>query len=256
MAADHSPAAFGDESEMEIKAFCIDFNWGPGGPNGFAAPGLWADADPAEHVAWYKGLGANVIQTFCVSCNGYAWYKGGVVPEQPGLKHDFLAEVVRLGHKEGMKVMGYFCVGANTRWALEHPDQSYGSPSHTHIPFTTQYVDYLSAAAADALTKTGCDGFMVDWFFNGPYLPHDARVMWLPCELQMWAELMTEPFPGKDVVTVEQETEFKRRAVERLWSRLERLRRRPVPLASSGSVATTWGIHNSWAPRSSGKSIG
>jgi hypothetical protein len=57
-----------------IKAYDLDFNWGPGGPNGFARPGLWAEADPARHVAWYKMLGANVIQTFCVSCNGYAWY--------------------------------------------------------------------------------------------------------------------------------------------------------------------------------------
>ncbi len=40
-----------NETAKEIKAFCIDFNWGPGGPNGFAAPGLWADADPAAHVA-------------------------------------------------------------------------------------------------------------------------------------------------------------------------------------------------------------
>ena len=58
-----------------------DFNWGPGGPNGFAAPGLWADAAPVEHLAWYGQLGCNVIQTFAVSCNGYAWYKDGVVPE-------------------------------------------------------------------------------------------------------------------------------------------------------------------------------
>ena len=79
-----------DPTADAIKAYCIDFNWGEGGPNGFAAPGLWADADPARHVAWYKGLGANVMQTFCVSCNGYAWYKHGAVPEQPGLKHDFL----------------------------------------------------------------------------------------------------------------------------------------------------------------------
>lgn len=27
-----------------VKAFDIDFNWGEGGPNGFAKPGLWADA--------------------------------------------------------------------------------------------------------------------------------------------------------------------------------------------------------------------
>jgi hypothetical protein len=65
-----------------IKAYCIDFNWGEGGPNAFAAPGLWADASPAEHVKWYKDLGVNTIQTFIVSCNGYAWYKNGVVPPQ------------------------------------------------------------------------------------------------------------------------------------------------------------------------------
>jgi alpha-L-fucosidase len=209
-----------EKSPEDIRAFCIDFNWGEGGPNGFARPGLWADADPAAHVAWYKGLGANVIQTFCVSCNGYAWYKGGVVPEQPGLKHDFLTNVVRLGHAEGMKVMGYFCVGANTRWGQAHPDQSYGTPAHTHIPFTTDYIDYLCGAVADVLTKTGCDGFMVDWFFNGPYNPHDAPLRWLPCEEQMWTELMDGVFPGKERITVEQETKFKRRAVERCWTRL------------------------------------
>jgi hypothetical protein len=30
-------------------------------------------------------------QSFAVSCNGYAWYKNGIVPEQPGLKHNFLS---------------------------------------------------------------------------------------------------------------------------------------------------------------------
>ena len=43
-----------DPTADAIKAYCIDFNWGEGGPNGFARPGLWADADPARHVAWYK----------------------------------------------------------------------------------------------------------------------------------------------------------------------------------------------------------
>ncbi len=86
----------GEQLREPLKAYCIDFNWGEGGPNGFARPGLWADADPAKHVAWYRALGANVRQTFCVSCNGYAWYKHGVVPEQPGLKHDFLTESSRM----------------------------------------------------------------------------------------------------------------------------------------------------------------
>ena len=102
----------------QIKAFCVDFNWYKGV---FAPPGHWGDASPEQHVRWYEALGANTIQTFCVSCNGYAWYKGGFVPPQPGLKHDFLTDVVRLGHKRGMLVMGYFCVGANTKWATTTP---------------------------------------------------------------------------------------------------------------------------------------
>ena len=56
----------------QIKAFDIDFNWDQGK---FAQPGHWADADPEEHIRWYESLGANVVQTFAVSCNGYAWYK-------------------------------------------------------------------------------------------------------------------------------------------------------------------------------------
>jgi hypothetical protein len=58
-----------------IKSYCIDFNWvrTNRAVKPFAAPGIWADSDPAAHVAWYKAVGANVIQTFAVSCNGYAW---------------------------------------------------------------------------------------------------------------------------------------------------------------------------------------
>ena len=57
--SDHS-----QRSEQPIKAYDIDFNWGEGGPNGFAKPGLWADANPADHVNWYAELGCNVIQSF------------------------------------------------------------------------------------------------------------------------------------------------------------------------------------------------
>ena len=70
-----------------IKAFCIDFNWRHPRPDGwlndFARPGHWADASPSEHVGWYEEIGANVIQTFAVSCNGYSWYKGGLFPPSP-----------------------------------------------------------------------------------------------------------------------------------------------------------------------------
>jgi len=35
------------DPDGSIKAYNLDFNWGEGGPNGFAKPGLWADASPS-----------------------------------------------------------------------------------------------------------------------------------------------------------------------------------------------------------------
>ena len=135
-----------NQKEEPIKAYGIDFNWDVslGYPSGFAKPGLWADADPAEHVQWYADLGCNVIPSFAVSCNGYAWYKNGIIPEQPGLKHDFLTECVKLAHQKNIKVTGYFCAGSNTKWGLDHPDLSYEPVAMVHIPYTTAYLDYLS----------------------------------------------------------------------------------------------------------------
>ena len=200
----------------EIKAYDIDFNWGPGGPNGFAKPGLWADADPAKHVAWYKEMGANVIQTFCVSCNGYAWYKNGVVPEQPGLKHDFLLETVRLAHQEGMLVLGYFCAGSNTKWGREHPDLSYGFPSAPHIPYTDEYLAYLDSAIRDAVGKTGIDGFMIDWL-RMPTTRASNGGHWLVCEKKLYLQLMNESFPVEDKLPDAKMTEYGRLAVDRCW---------------------------------------
>jgi uncharacterized lipoprotein YddW (UPF0748 family) len=198
-----------------IKAYCIDFNWGEGGPNGFARPGLWADADPAKHVAWYKALGANVMQTFCVSCNGYAWYKKGVVPEQPGLKHDFLTEAVKMGHQQGLRVVGYFCIGANTKWGQDRPELSYGIPSAPHIPYTDEYLDYLGAAIRDAVGKTGLDGFMIDWIWQPDRKATDGK--WLECEKQLYTQLTGLQFPGEDKLTKEQDVTYGRKAIDRCW---------------------------------------
>jgi hypothetical protein len=205
-----------------IKAFCVDFNWGPGGPNGFAPPGLYAQADPEAHLRWYRELGVNTIQTFCVSCCGYAWYKdSSVAPVQPGLAHDFLPVLTTRAHAEGLRVMGYFCVAANTYWGQTHPDLSYGTPSSPHIPLTTTYLDYLCASIADALRKTDIDGFMIDWVFNLSY-QRGARSQWLDCEQAMYEELMAEPFPGKKSIDEATEIEFHRRAVERCWTRIHK----------------------------------
>jgi len=203
-----------------IKAYCIDFNWGPGGDHGFAKPGLWSDADPEEHLNWYKNMGCNTIQTFAVSCNGYAWYKNGLIPEQPGLKHDFLAEMVKLGNRNNIKVIGYFCVGANNRWEEEHPDLCYQMDGQ-QIPLTNQYLDYLCSSIEDAIKKTDMDGIMLDWFYNpgGGRDPLPA-LRWLPCEQVMYQELMNQPFPGKDNITPEIELDFRRKALDRGWKQI------------------------------------
>lgn len=212
-----------------IKAFCIDYNWGPGGAHGFAKPGLWADAVPEEQVKWYKDLGCNTIQTFAVSCNGYAWYKNGFVPEQPGLKYDFLPDMVKSGHKNNMTVIGYFCVGANNKWEEDHPDLCYQMDGQ-QIPFTNQYIDYLCSSIEDAIKKTDIDGIMLDWFYNpGGGKDPLPPLRWMECEQVMFKELMNEPFPGKDKMTPEIELDFRRKAIDRAWDRIHEITKKTKP---------------------------
>ena len=202
----------------DIKAYCLDFNWGARGQ--FAKPGSWCNADAAKHVAWYKTMGVNVIQTFCVSCNGYAWYKNGFVPQQPGLKHDFLPEIVKLGHKDGMLVMGYFCIAANTKWGTDHPYLSYGTPATYHIPYTDEYLDYLSKSITDAVSRTGIDGFMIDWVWQPRR--QSTKGKWLECEKKLYQQLMAEKFPGEDKLTKEQDLAYSRKAIDRCWKTIRK----------------------------------
>ncbi len=218
------------EGQEPIKAYNIDFNWGEGGLNGFARPGLWADANPEGHVNWYADLGCNVIQSFAVSCNGYAWYKNGFVPEQPGLKYDFLTEQVKLAHKKNMKVFGYFCAGSNTKWSLEHPDLSYGIPSSPHIPYTTPYLNYLCTSVEDAIKKTDMDGVFIDWLWNpGTTMEPYPPLKWMDCEQVMYKELMGQSFPGKDKITLEIELLFRRKAIDRCWKRIRETVKKTKP---------------------------
>jgi uncharacterized lipoprotein YddW (UPF0748 family) len=200
-----------------IKAFCIDFNWGP---DGFAPPGMYTRASPKAHFEWYRDLGVNTIQTFCVSCPGYAWYRSEVAPVQPGMEGDFLAELTRLGHEGGMRVMGYFCIGANAHWSETHPDEVHDLPNAIAIPFTTRYLDYLDRVIREVLTKTGIDGFMIDWVYNASHFYPDKPYTWLDCEKQMYQELFDAPFPGDEAMDDAAITEFNRRALDRCWKRI------------------------------------
>lgn len=210
-------SANAQQADVRIKAFCIDFNWGP---SGFAPPGMYTNASPAEHVAWYKALGANTIQTFCVSCPGYAWYPSEIAPVQPGMKGNFLQEITALGHAEGMKVMGYFCIGANAYWSETHPNEVHPLKDAIAIPFTSKYLDYLCAVMREALTKTNIDGFMIDWVYNASHFYHDKEYVWLDCEKEMYRELFGEAFPGEDAMTRDTIDEFNRRALARCWERI------------------------------------
>ena len=213
-------------SIKDIKAYCLDFNWAGKSP---APPGLWKDADPAQHVAWYKAMGANVIQTFCVSINGYAWYKNGFVPEQPGLKHDFLTEVVKLGHKEGMLVFGYYCIALNKKWGTDHPELSYDLDTAYHIPYTDEYLAYLSASIADAVTKTGIDGFMMDWLWMPTRKSQkNAAGKWLDCEKKLYQQLMGEPFPGEDKLGAK-DLAYSRKAIDRCWKAIRAAAKKANP---------------------------
>jgi hypothetical protein len=120
-----------------------------------------------------------------------------------------------------MKVFGYFCAGSNTKWGLEHPDLSYGIPSAPHIPYTTQYLDYLCASIEDAIKKTGIDGVFIDWLWNpGTVMEPYPPLKWLDCEQVMFAELMNQPFPGTEKINPEIELQFRRKAIDRCWKRI------------------------------------
>ena len=221
-------------SIKDIKAYCIDFNWEkPYGRPKLARLGVFAKTDPATHLAWYRMLGVNVIQTFCVSTNGYAWYKNGFVPAQPGLKHDFLPEMVKLGHAEGMLVMGYFTIGSNPRWAALRPDLNYTADKDGkisggyHVVYTDEYLDFLSKSIGDAVRKTGIDGFMIDWVWQPTRKPTNGK--WIECEKKLYKQLMGEPYPGDDALTVRQELAYSRKAIDRCWKSIRKAAKEADP---------------------------
>jgi hypothetical protein len=207
----------------QIKMFAIDLNYvAKDGYETFAPPGHWASASPQEHVQWYADLGANVINAFTVSCNGYAWYKGGFVPPQPGLKYDFFPDVIRLARKKNMLVAGYYCIAANSKWGLDHPDLSYGTPPHPHIPLTDQYLDYFAHCFADGMKKTGMEICTLDWLWN----PTRAlrKNGWLESDKKLFTQMTGIRFPSTGVPSDEDVLAYERLAIERFWRRIRETR--------------------------------
>jgi hypothetical protein len=137
---------------------------------------------------------------------------------------------VKFAHKKNIKVFGYFCAGSNTKWGLEHPDLSYGIPSNPHIPYTTQYLDYLCASIEDAIMKTNMDGVFIDWLWNpGTTMEPYPPLKWMDCEQVMFKELMNQTFPGKNKITPEIELQFRRKAIDRCWKRIRETVKKTKP---------------------------
>jgi hypothetical protein len=197
----------------QIRAFCIDFNWDS--TLRYASPGLYAQANPAEHLKWYKDLGVNTIQSFCVSHNGYAWYKSDVAPRMPTMPGSFFSELAEAAKKEDMRVMGYFSPGANEYWRKTYPDYSHDRLCKTywHMPFSERFNEYLAAEITDAMGKIPMDGFMIDFMLS-------VDPTWLPVERQMYTELLGEKFPYNAVPDEATTREFQIRSVRRAWTRI------------------------------------
>lgn len=215
------------ETGKRICSLCLDFNWDMLGRP--ASPGLYAQADPVAHLDWFLESGANVIQTFCVSYNGYAWYKGSdIAPVTPGLRYDYLPVLTQKAHQEGLGVMGYFCLGANPYWSQEHPQHSYwhAFPNTINMPLHDGYLDYFCGSVADALLKTEIDGFMVDWV-NRP----TRSDQWVKVEADLFRTLMGEPPPDNGKVPEDVMLEYDRRSIARAWLRLRETVERIRPSA-------------------------
>jgi hypothetical protein len=218
-----------------IRSFCIDFNMQVISNQfnfDYAAPGQWADADPEAHVDWYQVFGVNCIQSFVLSCNGYAWYKGGPVPEQPGLKYDFLAELASRAHEKKMLVFGYYPLDLNILYGEQHPEERYyqsvwmGIPKAYHIPFTTNYIDYVCASVDDVLRRTDIDGLLLDQVVN---ITGYVRGHWLECEQAMYREITGKPFPGEEEITTQEILDFRRWSSDRILYRICQTARKAKP---------------------------
>lgn len=208
--------------KSDIRGFSIDLNWDLFGRP--TSPGLYRHADPQAHVDWYSELGANVIQSFCVSYNGYAYFPSELAPVVPGMAK-FFNKQIQLGHQRSMKVMGYFCLGSNPFYITQRPSDEwynlqgdgfdFGNAHSAHsIPFSDRYLDFFCSVIREALERTEMDGFMIDWF----------RILraktWIGAERHLWKQLMGEDFPTCGAPPEKEILEFDRRQFENAWVRI------------------------------------
>ncbi len=198
-----------------IKSFSPDFNHDLLGQP--ASPGLYSQARVADHLRWHQEMGINTIYSFCISHNGYAWYSSRIAPVTPGLCSNFLDDLAKAAHAHDIEVHGYFNLASNPRYEREHPNEAVPVQEARNLrqclPLGNQYIDHVCRCVEEALRVTEIDGFLLDWFVQ-------IEPTWAQIEREMYAELMGEVFPACAEVPDDLTLQFRRRAIERAWSRI------------------------------------
>ena len=69
----------------------------------------------------------------------------------------------------------------------DHPDLSYGFPAARTSPTPTSIWPTWPPRSAMRCSKTGIDGFMIDWLWQPERKSTGGK--WLECEKQLYAQL-------------------------------------------------------------------
>jgi len=119
------------------------------------------ELDPAEYIAAYERANLDHVMLYCKDHWGVTYYDTAVSDGKmhPGLKFDFIGEMVRLTQKKGMGFIAYYSVGFDTRAVTLHPDWAVRAEDGTmlrasaHPPRKWHWVCKVSPYAEYALAQ-------------------------------------------------------------------------------------------------------
>ena len=199
-----------------IRSFSIDLNWVDGT---WAPDGVFANASAVHWADWYQALGCTNFWTFAVSYNGRAWYDSAFSPKLSGLAGNFTKDCVAEGHRRGMSVFAYHCLGANPIIAQSHPEWSRQNPDDFFdLIFCDAYLELFCSMVCESARMCEYDGLVIDWF----RCPQKRLPMWQPAEKELYEERMGQPFPGEAVLTAKELATFEKRCIEVAWTQISR----------------------------------
>lgn len=197
----------------KLKSFNIDFNWLE---KKCAPANVFSNADVVKLVDWYEKLGCNNFWTFAVSFNGYAWYDSKLSPKIEGLKGNFTKDCVIEGHKRGMSVFAYHCLGDNPVVAKKYPSWRRNSDlDYITMIFCDEYIDWFCEAIKESISECDYDGLVIDCF----RCPKNRSGTWDEKEIDLYNLLMDTPYSVD--ISDAQIDEFNKRTIQRAWTKIK-----------------------------------